>query len=170
MGAGMDESFARRIEWIASVAAAAVLAAAAGFAAGRLTPSPMAVGGAAGSAFVIALLALRSIGSSNRDFPLTHFAPAEMVFEELDELLLTDADRVDQDNSAEGELVLDDILANLGEDSRVVRLFDASAMPTPGQLRAQVDRHLGQARAANEAADASAALHEALAELRSSLK
>jgi len=72
-------------------------------------------------------------------------------------------------SAGDDELVLNDILANLGEDSRVVRLFDASAMPTPAQLRAQIDQHLTR-QASREAPDASAALHEALAELRSSLR
>lgn len=169
MGAGMDTRFAQRIEGIASLAAAAVLAAAVVFAAGRLTPSLVTVGGAAASALFVTLLALRSIGPGDREFPVAQFAPAELAFEELDELLLTEADRIDS-SAGDDVLVLDDVLADLGEDSRVVRLFDASAMPTPGQLRARIDRHLGQARSANEATDASAALHEALAELRSSLR
>ena len=168
MKAGMDTRHVQRIEGIASLAAAAILAAAVGFAVSRLTPSMVTVAGAAASALCIALLALRSIAPGDHEFSLGQFALGELEFEELDELLLTEADRVD---SAGGdELVLDDILANLSDDSRVVRLFDASAMPTPGQLRARVDRHLGQARAASEAPDASAALHEALAELRSSLR
>lgn len=165
----MDARSAQRIEGIASFAAAAILAVAVGFAVSRVTPSMMTVGGAAASALAIALLALRSIAPGQEEFSLGQFAPAELVFEEIDELLLTEADRIDS-SAGDDELVLDDILANMGEDSRVVRLFDASAMPTPGQLRARVDRHLDQTRAASEAPDASAALHEALAELRLSLR
>jgi hypothetical protein len=169
MKAGMDARFAQRIEGIASLAAAAILAAAVGFAVSRLTPSTVTVAGAAASALFIALSALRSIGPTNGEFSLGQFAPAELAFEKIDELLLTEADRIDS-SAGDDELMLDDILANMGEDSRVVRLFDASAMPTPGQLRARVDQHLGQPRAASEAPDASAALHEALAELRLSLR
>ena len=165
----MDTRHVLRIEGIASLAAAVILAAAVGFAVSRLTPSLVAVGGAAAAALFLGLLALRSIAPGEETFPLAPFALAELEFEELDELLLTEADRVDSP-TGDDELVLDDILANLGEDSRVVRLFDASAMPTPGQLRARVDRHLGQARAAHAASDASAALHDALAELRLSLR
>ena len=162
----MDTRFVQRIEDFASLAAAAILAAAVGFAVSRLTPSIVAVGGVAASALAVALVALRSIEAGDAEFSLGQFAPAELAFEELDELLLTEADRID--SLADDELVLDDVLANLGEDSRVVRLFDRSTMPIPGQLKARIDRHLGQTRA--QAPDASAALHEALAELRHSLK
>lgn len=65
-------------------------------------------------------------------------------------------------------LVLDDILAKLAPDSRVVRLFDRDAMPTPAQLRARIEDHLETG--ASGSADASRALHEALAELRRSLR
>jgi hypothetical protein len=164
----MDTGHAQRIEGIASFAAAALLAVAVGFAVSRLTPSILTVGGAAASALCIALLALRSIPPHDGEFSLVQFEPAELGFEELDELLLAEGDRIGS-SAGDNELVLDDILANLREDSRVVRLFDASAMPTPGQLGARVDRHLGQA-GASEAPDASAALHEALAELRLSLR
>jgi len=169
MSAGMDTRYAERIEGIASLAAAAILAVAVGFAVSRLTPSVVTVAGAAAATLFIALLALRSIAPGDAIFPLGEFAPADLAFEQPDELLLTEADRIDPP-AGDDELVLDDILANMGEDSRVVRLFDATAMPTLGQLRAQVERHLGQTRAVREAPDASAALHEALAELRSSLR
>ena len=63
--------------------------------------------------------------------------------------------------------VLDDILAELGPDSRVVRLFDRSAMPTPGQLQSRIDAHQSRSTAPN---DASQQLSEALAQLRRSLR
>jgi hypothetical protein len=78
-----------------------------------------------------------------------------------DELVLTDADRLDGD-----ALILDDVLAELGPDSRVVRLFDRAAMPTPGELGARIDHHLGGAAPL----DASQDLFEALTELRRSLR
>jgi len=86
-----------------------------------------------------------------------------------DELVLTQADRVAPTRS-EGPLVLDDILSELGPDSRVVRLFDRKAMPTPGQLKSRIDSHLGQGSAPAGASDASQALADALAELRRSLR
>jgi hypothetical protein len=168
MSAGMDTRHVQQIEGIVSLAAAVILSAAVGFAVSRLTPSLVTVGGAAASTLFIALLVLRSIAPGDEAFPLAPYVLTELEFEELDELLLTEVDRVHAPGG-DDELVLDDILANLGEDSRVVRMFDAAAMPTPGELRAQVNRHLDQARA-SKAPDASAALHEALAELRQSLR
>jgi hypothetical protein len=72
---------------------------------------------------------------------------------------------IEDNKPAEEPLPLDDILAELGSDSRVVRLFDPAAMPSPAELSARIDRHLDPAPA-----DASEALHEALAELRRSLR
>lgn len=99
---------------------------------------------------------------------------------DLPELVLDEAARVDPRDpahefaapaaSADPELLLDDILAQLGPDSRVVRLFDPAAMPTPGELKARIDRHLGQSPADQRPVDASAALHEALDELRRAIR
>ena len=99
-----------------------------------------------------------------------------------EELLLTDGDRVGP-AAARGDdqpLVLDDILAEIGPDARVVRLFDRKAMPapklTPGQLQSRIADHLadGAPRFAPPntpiAPDASQALSDALAELRRSLR
>ena len=83
-----------------------------------------------------------------------------------DELLLTDADRLD----SAVPLELDDILARIGPDSRVVRLFDRKAMPTPRQLKTRIDSHLEQAAPSHAQPDASQALSDALAELRRSLR
>ena len=72
------------------------------------------------------------------------------------------------------ELLLDDILREIGPESRVVRLFDPSRIPSAGELQANIDRHLSTAaRAAPEAEsfpDDSQALHDALAELKRSLR
>ena len=168
----MDTRVAEWIERIASFGAAAIFAVAVAYAVGRFTASTVIIGGGAAAALFAALQILRSIAPEERELPLAQFEPSELVFEELDELLLTDADRVDQMPSpdADDELVLDDILAELGEESRVVRLFDRSAMPTPGQLSTRIDRHLNQAHSAGASPDDAEALHEALAELRRSLK
>jgi hypothetical protein len=85
------------------------------------------------------------------------------------ELVLTEAERIGaQPRTAPEPLVLDDVLAKLEPDSRVVRLFDRKAMPTPGQLQSRIDDHLGQRTSA--APDAAQALSDALAELRRSLR
>jgi hypothetical protein len=86
-----------------------------------------------------------------------------------DELVLTQKDRLQPAHSGD-PLLLDDILAELGPDSRVVRLFDRKTMPTPGQLKSRIDGHLGQGAAPAGASDASQALADALAELRRSLR
>ena len=91
-----------------------------------------------------------------------------------DELLLTDADRLDSD----APLVLDDILEAIAPDSRVVRLFDRKAMPaaaTPGELQSRIANHVadGTLRAPPtefHPSYASQALSAALAELRRSLR
>ena len=93
---------------------------------------------------------------------------ANWVRAEPPELLLTETWHEPPPAEAE-PLVLDDILAELGPDSRVVRLFDPAAMPTPGQFSARIERHLAGSSPPAAAEDASQALHDALAELRRSL-
>jgi len=126
-------------------------------------------------AFVACLCGLRSLKPEARAFPLSLFEPAEFKQtepDEPDELVLTDADRLPDSAVQEGDdaLLLDDILAELGPDSRVVRLFDRSSMPTAGQLKARIDRHLDEESPPFASPDASQALYDALAELRRSLK
>ena len=87
-----------------------------------------------------------------------------------DELLLTKADRLHSAPAEDEPLILDDILAEIGSDARVVRLFDRRSMPTPGQLKSRIDGHLQQASTPTAPVDASQALSEALAELRRSLR
>lgn len=102
---------------------------------------------------------------------LTEPANDELLLTEPvnDELLLSDADRLAPPVAAD-ELVLDDILGEIASDARVVRLFDRKAMPTPGELKARIDSHIGQAPAASAPVDASQALSDALAELKRSLR
>ena len=84
--------------------------------------------------------------------------------------LLAEADRSLAEAPAEDNvLVLDDVLAALGPDSRVIRLFEPEEAPTPGQLKRQIDRHLNS-READAVPDATHALHEALEDLKRSLK
>ena len=93
-----------------------------------------------------------------------------------DELVLTDSDRVNPgaEPADQSPLVLDDILAEIGPEARVVRLFDRRAMPvpgpTPGQLQLRIADHLGDGAPPSAPSDASQALSAALAELRRSLR
>ena len=96
---------------------------------------------------------------------LTEKADVELLLTERPELILTDADRLERD----GVLVLDHVRAELAVDSRVVRLFDRAAMPTPGELKTRIDGHIEQGSAAAAPMDASQALSDALAELKRSL-
>lgn len=169
----MKAGGAERIEILMDAVAAAILATAAAWCALKLPLTLPMVGGAAAVAFGCAFALLRVVRPEDRRFPIGDFAPVEppVVQEELS------ADEEEQVAEPAGgdELLLDDVLADIPLDSRVVRLFDPSVMPTPGELRARIDRHLGSDRvsaAPPEAVqvDASQALHEALAELRRSLR
>ena len=192
----MNAGTINRIETNVERGSAGLFGASVGYAAyvglGGIVSPPELVACAAVPAIVAHLLcsrALQAIGRGAGQFkvPLFDVGDIEIMDDELvltdpdrvsDELILTDADRVsdelvltdaDRLHGAEA-LVLDDILAEIGPDSRVVRLFDRSAMPTPGQLRSRIDRHRGQAAAPASNPDASQALSNALAELRRSLR
>jgi hypothetical protein len=68
------------------------------------------------------------------------------------------------------ELLLEDALVGPGSDSRVVQLFRASPLPTAGELRARIDRHLvGRSDVAPAQIDDSGELFEALESLKRSL-
>ena len=124
---------AQRIEATVDAGAAALLGGAALFAAFHLgLPMLLAVGWGL-LAGVLCFWLLRSVDVGDARYPDPQFAVA--AFQPEPPVLL-----------------LDDMLADVGEDSRVVRLFEPSAAP----------------RAAPP--DASQALYEALAKLRRSLR
>jgi hypothetical protein len=115
--------------------------------------------------------AMATVERVENGFRLPSFTLDEIEPVELDELQLTDADRFTPVQPIEPEpLVLDDILAEIGPDSRVVRLFDRKAMPTPGQLKSRIDGHMRNGVVLSPVPDASQQLSEALAELRRSLR
>jgi hypothetical protein len=163
----MDARQTERFEGAIDCAAAAIFAAAAGLSAFGFGLTVVLIATVAAASYFVSLKILRSIHAGSPDFALQPFeAVALPECAEMDELVLTDADRLNADD----ELVLDDVLASLGEGSRVVRLFDPSAMPTPGELKARIDRHLDGPDDALLSPDASKALHEALSELRRTLR
>lgn len=90
-------------------------------------------------------------------------------YEALDELLL-DQPLVEATIDAVAELLLDDPLAAAAPDSRVVQLFADGRMPTAGQLKSRIDRHLADGSRPAPSSDPSDALSEALAALRRSLR
>jgi hypothetical protein len=161
-----------RIEKLADCAASALLALACGFAAsqwlagtaGRL-PASAAI---AAAAYLLSVRLLGSIQPRHRRLSVPIFDVRELEPIGPEELLLTE--RVDQPSRGTDPLVLDDILAELGPDSRVVRLFDPSSMPTAGDLRLRIEKHLDPEAAGARSLDAAQALHDALAELRRSIR
>lgn len=163
-----------RIEAAIDATAATLFAAAIGFTAAALLRGllghlqrEIAAAAAFGGAYFVSLRALRKVAATQASLALADFAVAPFEAAEPDELLLTDADRLQPAGSPARDepLVLDDILSRIDPGARVVRLFDPSAMPTPGQLRARIDRHLDE----GAPQDDSQALFEALAQLRRSL-
>ena len=175
----MESARARVVEALVERAASATLAGSCGYAAwavggqaGTSASFPTACAVAAG-AYIISLRVLARVDAEG-SFVIPKFEQAELPDAiELEELLLTDSDRLPQSRLPQDEepLLLDDVLAELDAESRVVRLFDVNRMPTPGQLDARIREHLGSPRAAAAAPpDATQALHDALAELRRSLR
>ena len=168
----MNAGSIARIEQSVDRLASALFAAACGYAAyvwfagGALQVAESAVFAAV--AYLVSVRALGEIGGQQRKLPVAIFDVREVGPMGLPELLLTD--RYDPP-SANGEdaLVLDDILAKLGSDSRVVRLFDPAQMPTPGELNDRIERRLARS-APLPPDDATQALHDALAELRRSIR
>jgi hypothetical protein len=116
-----------------------------------------------GPQFSVRAFDVREIEAIEDELLLTDVDRAEPA-----ELVLTDAERLDPHSSE--PLELEDVLAELRPDSRVVRLFDRRAMPTPGQLKSRIDHHLSQESSPAAQSDASQALSDALAELRRSLR
>jgi hypothetical protein len=172
MNAAPVNRIENKVEWAASLSLAGAVAFAVFSVAAPVLGTPGAVASAAVVGALACLLsvgALRSLAPRPR-YPVPVFDLRKIDPAPMDELLLTDDQRVKDEPPGGDALLLDDILAELGPDSRVVRLFDPSAMPTPGQLKARIDRHLDDNAPPTASPDASQALLDALSELRSSLR
>jgi hypothetical protein len=157
-------------------AASALFAAAGGYAAyvwlAPRSGGPLLAAEAAAVAALAFLLCIRSLSAIHpkaRRLRVPVFDVRDIELGELPELLLTDRHE-EPTARLEEPLDLDDILVELDPESRVVRLFDPAAMPTPGQLNARIERHLVGDSSAAASQDASQALHEALEQLRRSLR
>lgn len=132
--------------------------------------------------FLLAWRLLRMAGGSSDSFSLPAFeAPLpeiEEVGEHGSEEDLPSATVIQgqfasaavEQQFADDELLLDDILEELSPDARVVRLFDPAAMPTAGELRDRIDDHLRSARPRLKQPDATEELNEAIRALRQSLR
>ena len=172
----MRGSTTERLEAVVDRAAAAVFAGAVGFCVFSLAgleraQSAALAAAAAAVAYLLCARVLQRLGPGDARFEIPPFDVEEIAAETLDELILTDADRLPAVNVTAGdELILDDVLADVEPDARVVRLFDVAAMPTPGQLNARIEQHLSEGSSPAAPPDASHALYEALTELRRSLR
>lgn len=153
------------------IAAAGLFAAAAAYSFALLgSPGGLAVTiGVAGAGFAAALAAVRGLGGRPTPFTLAAFEVNPIKPEDAAEELFLSGEQIHRPEAGD-ELLLDDVLASLAPDSRVVRLFDPAAMPSAGELHANIDRHLRSAGRPAEPHDASQALSDALAELRRSLR
>jgi hypothetical protein len=171
----MRGAIALQLEAGVDTAAASFFAAALAFSGSRLIPGAFAPACAAALAalgFVLCRKALNRVAPGREHYAVPIFDVREIEpLEALprDELLLTESDRL-QPAADSDPLVLDDVLAGTAPDSRVVQLFDPAAMPTAGQLKARIDRHLDGGTSHFPSPDASEALFEALADLRRSLR
>lgn len=162
--AGQQHPVEAIVEWLAPLP----LALAVGWAGWRLgLPSgvPLLLGLAG---LTVGFSAFRLAGAPS--VRIHDFQPAELAPVEPDELILEEQDSV---------LELTDLLEAPSPDSRVVRLFEKQD-PTPGELVDRIVDFLAEGRreAPTEASaahgrrppDASAALHDALANIRASLR
>ncbi|MEO6580206.1 MAG: hypothetical protein ABIN83_03530 [Sphingomicrobium sp.] len=168
-----------QIDWLVELVGAIVPAVAAAFVATKVAPSSgLASLGAAGVTFLTAYAVMRAVPAEPRLLGLPAFDPLAIDDELLldDPLLpaaaelLLDQPLIEAATDAVAELLLDDPLLAAASDSRVVQLFADGGMPTAGQMRDRIDRHLANGGRPMEQADASDALSEALAELRRSLR
>ncbi|RST31660.1 hypothetical protein HMF7854_13060 [Sphingomonas ginkgonis] len=184
--------------WLVDGAAAAAFACGLAYASFRLGGAAWVLP-ATSLGFGVALGGLRRVGSRQAPLRLPAFTPAALFDDAEDALLLTEVATgfgpeellLDQLLAPENdELLLDDPLPEADRDARVVQLFGPGTgrpLPTAGELSARIDAHLlkgaGGATTAGVAegiagpgasvhplnADASAALHHALADLKRTL-
>ena len=180
----MDAAQARaRFDWLVELGGALAPGLSAAFAALKLAPSwgiapPVAMAATGSAGFGIGWLGMRLVKPGPRQHMLAEFdlAPLGVAEEPVlllekrheEPLLLTEI--------ADDALLLDDPLVETDPASRVVRLFAGQPMPTPGQLKERIDRHLaGELPTSSEPIhlprhDASGALYAALDDLRRSLR
>ncbi|HLO19244.1 MAG TPA: hypothetical protein VK192_01975 [Sphingomicrobium sp.] len=173
MHAGSVAKVEKNVDRLAST----LFAAACGYAlnawfAGRLGQPALAIESAVAVAlaFLISGRALGAVQPRPRRLPVPIFDVREVGPIEEPELLLTEVFEPQPAAEPEDALVLDDILAKLSADSRVVRMFDPAAMPTAGELKSRIDRHLDDEASAAQTSDATQALHDALSELRRAIR
>ena len=159
-------------------APAAIFGAAVGFSTATwlaLPPLGTTPAAAGAAAFGAVWLGLNRFGSPGKAFPISDFEKRELevelsavgeLLEEADVVAIVEQLGASTAKPGE-ELVLDDVLAAIEPESRVVRLFDAN--DTAGEMQARIDRHL-RSSPRQIPPDATQELHDALAALRRSLR
>lgn len=172
------------IEILAETMAVLSLGGACAFAVAQAGPlvAALAAGSVVAGAAALILRRSESVAEAG-SAPLT---PIDFVLVEKEESVLLLDDPV---TAADDELLLDEPLPTVSDDSRVVRLFGAEAAPraqpamiAPGEMVTRIEHWLGGAGSGGGAAepappagnvaseDARAALHAALADIRRSLR
>ncbi|MFC7537158.1 hypothetical protein ACFQPG_07225 [Sphingomonas sp. GCM10030256] len=153
--------------WLMDVAAALALACACGFAGASISGAEVGLAGGS-TAMALTLVGLRRITPEPQSYVLPAIVPGTFPIREPDVLELTEVE----------PLLLEDALSEVEPGTRVIRLFAAPTMPTAGELVRRIETHLGRqqdgpprdsAAVVHLEADASAALREALANLRRSI-
>ena len=127
-----------------------------------------AAGGAA--SLWAAFLLLRRL-SGEQYFPMPEFDLADFNFVEPEDGGARNAAEsalVLELPGEEGELLLDDAVHPVSDQSQVIRLFDPAHMPTAGELQDRVDRHL--AHSPRAVPDSTQELYAALSALRQTLR
>lgn len=118
-------------------------------------------------AYLLSLRVLSTVQPEPRKLPVQVFDVREVEPMEPPKPL-TEADA---SIAAEPEpLLLEDELPEPQADSRVVRLFDPAAMPPAREPDLAAERRPDEQPSAAQSADAAQALHDALAELRRSIR
>jgi len=126
----------------------------------------MVGGGSAAALGALALLGRIDDVREHQDDP--SFVPGEFV-----------GDEAERTGEADDELLLDDPIAPLEPQARVIELFEPhqpEALPEPGELVARIADYLDSSRGTAQLPsepvrhDASASLHAALADIRRSLR
>lgn len=163
--AGKQHPLEAAVEWLAPI----TLSLAVGWAGWRLGLSTISSVGLGAAALAAGIAAFRLAGRG-ASIAIQGFQPAEFESIEAGELLLEEKDSI---------LELHDRLEEPNPDSRVVRLFERHD-PTPGELVDRIVDFLSESRRpdpvdhpmaeSNRLPDASAALHDALANIRASLR
>lgn len=173
-GEGIVWQLALELAPAAIFGSAAALASATALSLPQFDAIPLFAGGAG---FVVSWLFLHRLGARGDLLAITHFDQSQLEHEleklavemqctgcsQEDELILED-----EFGPITEELLLEQSLSEVDDDSRVIRLFDP-ASETAGQMQARIDCHL-RTTARPPLSDATQELHEALFALRQSLR